>query len=57
MDVTTPSIRPHADFGGSFDHYDATMSEQQWRETYERYRASCPVARINRYGGFYLVSS
>ena len=48
-----------APVGGSavdFDHHDPSMSPAQRWTQYEQMRSTCPVAHVERYGGFDVVS-
>ncbi|MDZ7914856.1 MAG: hypothetical protein U5O16_23970 [Rhodococcus sp. (in: high G+C Gram-positive bacteria)] len=39
-----------------FDNHDTAMNEGEVRERFEDFRSRCPVAHVDRYGGFDLIS-
>jgi cytochrome P450 len=47
-----PAVPPAADF----DHHDTTADAARVRARYEEVRDACPVAHVDRHGGFELVS-
>jgi len=40
-----------------FDHHDPDVAADERRAHYEELRATCPVAYVDLYGGFYLASA